>query len=373
MENSVCGAAGCGDTCNGILDGCFGNDLRRRKVGAEQIHDEFASTLTSFCFGRIGSRNAGESHGRNAEEFADEGHGVGRKLTAAGASAGARGAFESFEPSGSHCATTMRSDSFENVLDSDGMAFKLARGNRAAVQNEARNIQPGEGHDAARNGFVAADEHNKGIEKVSARHQLDGIGDNFPTNEGSAHAFRAHGDAVGDGYGVELERGTAGSANAVFDVLSELTEVIVARADFDPSIRHSHERLGEILIAQSTSAKHGASRRSMGAIDQGVTAGLRQPIVHFDIPRSFSARQTRIGLSEKSWGHHPVSDDGPESFRLWSPGAPSSAFDSPYDDRGNSYNHAGYFAQCAGRRKAPFIRDGDGEHSDAMKIAVSAS
>jgi len=41
-------------------------------------------------------------------------------------------------------------------------------------------------------------------------------------------------------------------------MLSEFAEMIIARTDLDPRIRHADERLLKVIILKAASAKHGA-------------------------------------------------------------------------------------------------------------------
>ena len=254
MQHGICRAAGGSDSGDGVFDGGLGDDFGGSDVAAQKIHDKFACAMACMSFAGIRGGNAGESHGSNAEKFADESHGVGGELAAARARSGAGGFFQCLEPRVGHIAVRMTADGFVDVLDRDGVAFKFAGGDRAAVKNEAGNIQTGQRHDAAGNGFVAADENDESVEEIAAGDEFDGVGDDLAADQRGAHAFRAHGDAVGDGNRVELERSAAGGANAVFDVHGEFAKVIVARADLNPGIGNADERLGEIVIAKAAGA-----------------------------------------------------------------------------------------------------------------------
>ncbi len=76
---------------------CAGEDLAGREAAAGEVHDEAAGfAARRRLFGGHGG-DAGELHGRDAEELAGHGHGVGGELAAAGAGAGAGGGFEGFE------------------------------------------------------------------------------------------------------------------------------------------------------------------------------------------------------------------------------------------------------------------------------------
>src|SRR5579864_833485 len=228
--------------------------------------------MPGVAFGRVGCGNAGESHRSDAEKFADQGHGVGGELAAAGACSRARGALEGFELGIGHRSASVHPDAFVDVLNGDGVTLEGAGSDRAAVKNQAGNVEASEGHDAAGNSLVAANQNDERIEKISARYQLDGVGNDFAAHQGHAHAFSAHGDAVGDGYGVEFEGSSAGGADAFFYVFSELAEMVIAGADFDPGVGDANERLGEVVVAEAASAKHGARAGAVGAVNQSVTA-----------------------------------------------------------------------------------------------------
>src|SRR5579859_6574112 len=181
----------------------------------------------------IGGWNARKPHGSDPEKLADERHGVGGELSAASARPRTRGVFQRLEARVGHAAMRMTADRFVNILDGDGMAFKFARGDGAAIKNQAGNIQPCQSHDACRNGLVAPDKDDERVEKIAASDQFDGVGDDLAADQRSAHTFRAHGDPVRDGNGVEFERSTAGGANTVFDMDCKLAKVIVTGSDLN--------------------------------------------------------------------------------------------------------------------------------------------
>ncbi len=162
----------------------------------------------------------------------------------------------------------MFTDSFVNILNRDGVTLELAGSDRAAIENEPGNIQARQGHDSAGNGFVATDEHNQGIEEIASCDKLDRIGDDFAAHQRRAHTFRAHRDAIRNGDGVEFEGSSPGRANAILHMLGEFAEVIVTRADLNPGIGHTDQRLLEVIILQAASAKHGACTGTACAIGQ---------------------------------------------------------------------------------------------------------
>ena len=121
----------------------LGDDLRWRHVAAKKIHDHFAGAMAGIGLGRIGGRDAGKPHRRNAEKLADQRHGVGGELAAAGASSGASGALQRVKPRVRHSSAGVLPDRFVNVLNGHGVALELAGSDRAAVKNRAREYSGG--------------------------------------------------------------------------------------------------------------------------------------------------------------------------------------------------------------------------------------
>src|SRR2546422_491267 len=80
--------------------------------------------------------------------------------------AGARCDFQGFELSVSHSAVRVPADGLVHILNGHGVTLELAGSNRAAIENESGNIQARQGHDAAGNGLVTADENHQGIEEI---------------------------------------------------------------------------------------------------------------------------------------------------------------------------------------------------------------
>src|ERR1700756_3326526 len=217
--------------------------------------------------------NAGQSHRSNAQKFADQRHRVGGELAAARAGSGTGRGLQRFELSVGDSSAGVFADRFIDVLNGYSVALEVARGDGAAVKNESGNIESSERHNAAGNRLVAANENDQCVEKISARYQLNGIGNDFTAYERGAHALGAHGDAVGDGYGIELQRGSARGADASFHVLGQFTQVVIAGADLNPGVGHSNQRLGEVFIAEPAGAQHGASTGAISTVHQSMAAG----------------------------------------------------------------------------------------------------
>ena len=240
----------------GVHDRGFGDDLRGAAIGSDRIHQH----APGFACGRVlvfvGGRNAGKLHGRNAQHLAAHGHGVCGELAAARAGTGAGIGFEGFKAGVVDLAGSVRADAFEDVLNRDVDllavgAVEFSRSDGAAVEHHAGNIEAAEGHDDAGHVLVASADADEAVEEIAARDEFDGVGDHFARDQRSLHTLRAHGDAVGDGDGVELHGRAAGFANAFFESLGYFVQVDVAGADLGPRVGDADDRLVQIVLCKS--------------------------------------------------------------------------------------------------------------------------
>ena len=179
-------------------------------------------------------------------------------------------------------------DGFEDLLDGDvdglggggvgglvvGADVHVAGGDGAAVEHEAGDVEAGEGHDGGGHVFVAAGDADEAVEGVAAGDEFDAVGDDFAGDERGFHAFGAHGDAVGDGDGVELHGRAAGFADALLDGLGYVAEVEVAGADLGPGVGDADDGLVEVFFGEADAAEHGAGCGAGGAFGECVAVGL---------------------------------------------------------------------------------------------------
>src|SRR5207245_8985384 len=131
-------------------------------------------------------------------------------LTPAASAAGARCASDDGQLIAVVAACVPVADGLKDVLHVETAPLVLAVHDRAAVEHHAGQVQAGHGHDDAGNGLVTARDAHEAVEEMAAHHQLDGIRDPVPADEGCLHALGAHGDAVRHRDGVELDRRAAG-------------------------------------------------------------------------------------------------------------------------------------------------------------------
>ncbi len=225
-------------------------------------------------FGQEGG-HAGEADRRDAEEFAGHGHGVGGELAAAGSGAGTGCSFDGFETGVIDLAGGVRADGLEDVLNGDVVAVQVAGRDGAAVEHEPGNVEARQRHDGAGHVLIAAGDGNQAVEEIAARDELHRVGDDLAADQRGLHAFGAHGDAVGDGDGVELHRRAAGFAHALLHGFGELAEVEVAGADFGPGIGDADDRLVQVFFREADAAQVGARCGAAGSFGERDAVLLR--------------------------------------------------------------------------------------------------
>ena len=95
----------------------------------------------------------------------------------------------------------------------------------------------------------------------------------------------AHGDAVGDGDGVELHGGAAGVADALLDGFGDLAEMEVAGADLGPGVGDADDGLVQVFFGEAYAAEVGAGGGAGWAFgeDYGVLLCGIEFVAHFDI------------------------------------------------------------------------------------------
>ncbi len=98
------------------------------------------------------------------------------------------------------------------------------------------------------------------------------VGDDLAGDQRGLHALRAHGDAVGDGDGVELHRRAAGVADALLHGSGNIAQMEVAGADLGPGVGDADDGLVQVFFREAYAAQVGAGCGAVGAFgeDDGV-------------------------------------------------------------------------------------------------------
>ncbi len=184
----------------------------------------------------------------------------------------------------------MGAHAFEDLKDGDlfGRAVGLgqfAGSDGAAVEHEAGDVEAAKRHDGGGHVLVAAGDADEAVEGVAASDEFDGVGDDFAGDERGLHAFGAHGDAVGDGDGVELHGGAAGFADALLDGFGDLAEMEVAGADLGPGVGDADDGLVQVFLAEAYAAQVGARGGAVGAFGEDYGVLLARCDAHVIRPR----------------------------------------------------------------------------------------
>jgi hypothetical protein len=111
---------------------------------------------------------------------------------------------------------------------------------------------------------------------VTTRTQLDRIGDDLPADERRAHALRAHGDAVRDRDGIELEGCATGLTHARLHVVGEPAKMKIAGPDLNPGVRNADQRARQVVVCQTRGFEHGPGGGPGRAVGHGGRSLARQ-------------------------------------------------------------------------------------------------
>ena len=263
MQRSICGTAGGGNHCGGVLQRLAGNDVARPDILHDQVHDHLAGQRAELVAHLVGRRRAGRIGQRQADRLGHGRHGVGGELRAAGPGRGAGVLFERLEILVRHLPDRMPADRLVDVLHGDVLAFELSGQDRPAIDVDRRHVEPAHRHHHAGLRLVAAGDADQRVVSMATHREFDRIGDHLARGQRGLHASMAHGDAVGDGYGAEFARRTADRGNPLLDRLRLAHQRNVARRGFVPAGGHAHKGLVDLLGRKP----HGVIKRAMrGAV-----------------------------------------------------------------------------------------------------------
>ena len=92
-------------------------------------------------------------------------------------------------------------------------------------------------------------------------HVLHAVGDDFAARQGVEHTVVSHGDAVVDGYRIELSRKTAELLNSFLYDAGALIEVNVSRHKLRERIGDGNNRLAKMLLFHTVGTPKSTCRR----------------------------------------------------------------------------------------------------------------
>ena len=303
---------------DGVLEALARDERARRDARVHQLHDAPAALEGDLFLARVDGRDAVPAHGRHAEHLVGGGHGVGRELPSAGARARAGVILDVLQLGRRDLAGVVGADRLEHVLDGQvpvrertGRSRAAPEHDRAAVEHEARDVQPPQDHGHGGDGLVAAGDRHEAVEHVATRDQLHRIGDHLAADEGTLHPLGAHGDAVGDGDGVDLDGRASGGADPLHHLFGELPVVPVARHGADPGMGDPDLRLREVPVGEAHGLHHGAGGGAVGALEEDA-ALVARIVGHFGTPL---ANERGAGDSTGGRGAEPANSPASRARR----------------------------------------------------------
>jgi len=235
-----------------IIDGLGSDDLARGQIHVDEGHDLVGSLagqdITLFGL-RQGAAVVGQGE---AQGFHQAVHAVGGEHPGAGAAGRAAVVLQRFQLGLINTTGLEGADAFEDTDQVDPAPVRgLASGHRAATDEDGRDVQPHGSHEHAGHDLVAVGDADHAVEGVSGDDRLHRVGDQLAAGQGVVHAQVAHGNAVIDADGVELEGDTARFPDGLLDERPELLEMDMAGDDVDVAVADGDEGLGHVLIADA--------------------------------------------------------------------------------------------------------------------------
>ena len=253
VENGVGGAAHSDDDGDGVFEGLAGENIAGADAFLQHPHHGLAGAAGFGVFVGVDGGQGGVAGQGQPHYFDGGGHSVGGEEAGAGAFAGAGAAFQFGQLFPRHPAGGVGAHGFEYILDADVAAFEATGQDAAAIDEDAGDVEAGNGHHTAGHIFVAAGYCDQAVHPLAESYGFDGIGDNFPADQGRFHALGAHGDAVADGDGAKLEGGSFALADAVLDGGGNAVQVDVAWGDVAGQVGHGDERLFQVVGGEAHS------------------------------------------------------------------------------------------------------------------------
>ena len=217
-----------------VLERALGEDVAGPDVRVEQLHDRLARrvrVVVAAAVDRGRRRGAGQ---RQAERLAHRRHRVRGEHPGARTDGRTGVVLDRVELLGVDRPRGEGAHGLEDRDDVERLAFELTGSFDPAVEEHARQVDTGRGHHHAGQRLVAPRERHQRVEALRVHHGLDRVGDHLRGDEAAPHALVAHGDAVGHGDGVELDREPTRRPHPVLGPLGQPDERHVAGRDLVP-------------------------------------------------------------------------------------------------------------------------------------------
>ena len=128
---------------------------------------------------------------------------------------------------------------------------------------DGRDIHAQRRQNHAGDNFVAVGDADDAIEAMRAQHGLYRIGDQFAAGQAHLHPVMAHGDAVADRDGIELEGHASRRADLFLDELIDRPQMAMAGNDVGVRRANRDEGLAQILALHPRREEEGTVGRAL--------------------------------------------------------------------------------------------------------------
>ena len=247
----------------GVAEGRLRQDIQGTDVLPEQFHHSHARLFgqsDSLGHGTGDGAVAGKSH---ADGLGEAVHGIGREHAGTGAAGGAGGVLDLCHLFRAHFTGTDGAYGFKDRDEIDFFVLIpgiLSRQHGAAADAQGRNIEPGCGHEHARNDLVTVGHQDHGVKGMGRGRDFNGIGNEFPAGQGVVHAGMVHGNAVTYADGGKFHGRAASHADSGFNRLYKGVQVHVTGNQFVGGVGNAHQGTFDLFIRKS----HGFHQTSVG-------------------------------------------------------------------------------------------------------------
>ncbi|MEN4474174.1 hypothetical protein [Mycolicibacterium cosmeticum] len=184
VQHRVGGAAERHHHGDGVLEGLLGQDVARGDPAAQHLHHGLTGLAGELFAALVDGHRRGAAGQRHTECLGGRGHGVGGVHAAAGTLTGTDGALDDIDVLAGHQPARARPDRLEGVDDGDFLLGAVgepgdAGHDRAVVEEDARQVQPGGGHQHAGDRLVAPGQQHRTVQALGLHHRLDAVGDDL--------------------------------------------------------------------------------------------------------------------------------------------------------------------------------------------------
>ena len=260
MQHGIGRAAHGHDHADGVLKRLAGEQVERSDVGLHRLQQHLGRSRCTVGLFLILRRHGGAVGQAQSHRFDGGAHRVGGEHAAAAARTRTGVLFNSGQLLFIDVAVGELTDGLEGAHHGEVTTTEFARLDRAAVNEDRRNVHPGHGEHRPRHVLVAATDGQHPIHALAVAGGLDRIGDHLTAHQGVLHPFGAHRNTVADGDGSEHLRHAPRVTGSGLSPFGEIVETDVARGDRAVTVGDAQDGFTEVSITKADGPQHGAVR-----------------------------------------------------------------------------------------------------------------